>query len=113
MIEDDSVEAVWLEIKLKRNRPICVAFPYQNPAEKVDWTERFSTMMDAASLDTTEYLRLGDSSVNLTKPQNLWIEKTSINNLSQLIDAPTGITFTSKTLIVHIYATDKRNICEL
>ena len=113
-LEDDSVEAVWLEIKLKRNRLICVAFIYQNPArKKVDWIDRFSTMMDPAPIDTTELFLLGDVNVDLMKPQNLWIEKTSTYNLTQLIDTPTRITSTSKTLTDHICAIEKHNICEL
>ena len=93
------MEAVWLEVKLKRNRPIHVAFLYRNPTENVDWTDRLSTMMDAASLDTTELLLLGDFNVDLMKPQSVWIEKTYTYNLSQFIDTQTRITSPSKIFL--------------
>ena len=100
-LEDDSVEAVWVEIKLERNRPIRVAFLSRNPAEKEDWIDRFWTMMDAVSLDTTELLLFGDFNVHLMKHQNLWIEKTYTYNVSKIIDTPTRITSTSKALTDH------------
>ena len=50
-LENFSVETIWLEIKLKRNNSIRMSFLYRNPLEKVEWMEKFSSMMDAASLD--------------------------------------------------------------
>ena len=93
-------------------KAIRVAFLYQKSTEKVDWIDRFPMMMDAASFYTTKLLLLGDFNVDLTKPQNSRIGEMSTYNLLQLIDTPTRISSTAKTLIEHIYATDKLNIYE-
>ena len=112
-LENYQIEAVWLEIQLKRSKPIKVGFVYRNPSERADWMDKFSLMMDAASLDPTEILLFGDFNINLLKPHTTWINKITSYNLSQIIDAPTRITPTSKTLIDHVYVTDKQHILEL
>ena len=112
-LEQFLVECVWLEIKLKRNNPLRVSFVYRNPAEKVDWRERFSCMMDAASLDTSEIIIMGDFNIDLLKPQTPWLDITSSYNLTQLVNSPTRLTASSQTLIDHIYTTHEQNISEL
>ena len=69
-LENFSVESVWLEIKLKRNTPIIMSFLYRNPLEKVEWMEKFSSMMDAASLDASEVILMGDFNIDLLKTSN-------------------------------------------
>jgi hypothetical protein len=112
-LERYEIEAVWLEIKLKRCKPIKVGFVYRNPAERVDWNDKFSSMMDAASLDATENLLLGDFNTDLLKPHPSWIDKLSSYGLTQIVDKPTRITASSKTLIDHIYVTNKQSIKEI
>ena len=112
-LENNEIEAVWLEIKLKRQKPIAVGFLYRNPAEKADWTDKFSTMMDAVALDTSEIILLGDFNIDLFKSNKSWKDKFLTYHLSQLIDVPTRVTATSKTLLDHVYATEPQNITEI
>ena len=70
-------------------------------------------MMDAASLDASEVILLGDFNIDLLKPQTSWLDITSSYNLVQLVNSPTRITASSKTIIDHIYSTHEQNICEL
>ena len=112
-LENFSVESIWLEIKLKRSNPIRMSFLYRNPLEKVEWMEKFSSLMDAASLDASEIILLGDFNIDLLKPQTSWLDITSSYNLVQLVNSPTRITASSKTIIDHIYTTHEQNIREL
>ena len=68
-LEIVSVESVWLEIKLERNNPIRASFLYRNPLEKVEWIDKFSPMMDAASLDASEIILLANFNTDLLKSQ--------------------------------------------
>ena len=86
---------------------------YRNPLEKVAWMEKFSSMMDAASLDASEIILLGDFNIDLLKPQTSRLDITSSYNLVQLVNSPTRITASSKTIIDHIYTTHEQNIREL
>ena len=90
-----------------------MSFLYRNPLEKVEWMEKFSSMMDAASLDASEIILLGDFNIDLLKRQISWLDITSSYNLVQLVNSPTRITASSKTIIDHIYTTHEQNIREL
>ena len=109
-LEKYNVESVWLEIKLKRTKPIKVGFVYKNPKEKTAWVDIFSSMMDAATLDASEILLLGDFNTNLLDRNDTWLKRTTLYGLTQIIDKPTRLQ--AKTLLDHIYVTEKRNIKE-
>ena len=112
-LEHKLVEAVWIEIKLKHYKPIKIGILYRNPIEKIDWKDKFSCMLDTVSIDATEILLLVDFNIDLLKPKVTWTDKMSSYNFTQLVDKPTRITPTSKTLLDHIYTTEKRNIVEI
>ena len=50
---------------------------------------KVSSMMDAASLDASEIILLGDFNIDLLKPQTAWLGITSSYNLVQLVNSPT------------------------
>ena len=70
-------------------------------------------MMDAASLDAPEIILLSGFNIDLHKPQTSWLDITSSYNIVQLVNSPTRITASSKTIIDHIYTTHEQNIREL
>ena len=110
-LEKFGVETIWLEVKFGKSKPIKVGFIYKNPCEPANWIDRFSSMMDAASLDAMETILLGDFNVNLLHPNNKWLKTFSTYGLKQIIDTPTRLQ--SHTLIDHIYVTNAANIKEL
>ena len=110
-LEKFGTEAVWLEIKFKKGKPIKVGFVYRNPREHIDWNDRFSSMMDAASLDATEIILLGDFNTNLLQSNNNWLKRFATYRLTQIVDRPTRLQ--AQTLLDHIYVTENRNILEL
>ena len=110
-LDNFSVESIWLEIKLKRNNPIIMSFLYRNPLEKSRMDGK--VLMDSASLDASEIILLGHFNIDLLNPQTSWLDITSSYNLVQLVNSPTRITASSKTIIDHIYTTHEQNIREL
>lgn len=112
---ENYVESVWIEVQLKRSKPIVLGFIYRNPAERVDWTDKFTSMMDDLLISqvSDEIILMGDFNIDLMKFTNAWTNIYESFNLTQLIDKPTRITSTSATLIDHIYASSTNNIIEL
>ena len=111
-LENFHIESVWLEISIKKAKPILIGFIYRNPSEPVDWIDRFDLMMDAVTNESRETIILGDFNIDLLKPNKRWIQTYELNNLHQMIQLPTRVTPTSKTLIDHIYVSNKSNIVE-
>ena len=111
-LENFHVESIWVEIKLKHSKPLIIGYIYRNPAERLDWFDNFTIMMDAVTLENKEFMLLGDFNIDLLKPQTQWAHLYQMFNLHQLIDKATRITETSKTLIDHIYVLSKHNIIE-
>ena len=108
--ENHNVESIWLEIYLKNTKPILAGFLYRNPAERVNWRDRFISMMDQVTLESKEIILLGDFNIDLLKPQRPWIQTYESYNLTQLIDQPTRLK--SGTSIDHIYVSTKDRIIE-
>ena len=111
--DDQSIESVWLNIKLKRSKPVTLGFVYRNPAEHVNWFDDFTLLMEDVSLNANEIFILGDFNIDLLKPNNFWIRTFQSFHLTQLIDKPTRIGTTSKTLLDHIYTSTKQNVSEI
>lgn len=112
-LEHFGVESIWIEIGLKHSKPIIAGFVYRNPAEHVDWLDKFNLMMEAATLTTKEIIIMGDFNIDLLKTHASWRLIYEQYCLQQVIDIPTRITATSKTLLDHIYVTNKENIIEI
>ena len=110
-LEQHGVESVWLEIKFKQCKPLKVGFVYRNPKELANWNDSFSSMMDAASLDATEIILLGDFNINLSNSKNSWLKLTETYRLIQIVDMPTRLQ--AQTLLDHIYVTEAKNVLEL
>ena len=70
-------------------------------------------MMEAATLTTKEIIIMGDFNIDLLKTHASWRLIYEQYCLQQVIDIPTRITATSKTLLDHIYVTNKENIIEM
>ena len=64
-LEQHNTESIWIEVCLKRSKPILVGFTYRNPSERTDWFDRFTLMMDAVCLEAKEIILLGDFNINL------------------------------------------------
>lgn len=106
------LETLWLEVSLKKHKPVLIGLCYRNPSENSSWIDHFDSMMDTVTLHQKEIILMGDFNIDLLRPHKKWNQTYDLHNLHQLIDKPTRVTPTSKTLIDHIYVTDKQNIIE-
>ena len=113
LLESYDVEAIWIEVIIKKSRPILIGFIYRNPDEPEDWLDRFSNMMDAATLSEHETFILGDFNIDLIKGNKTWNNLYQNYDLTQLIDIPTRTRQSSETLIDHIYVNSLQNITEV
>ena len=111
--ENYHIESTWLEVNLKRHKPIMVGFLYRNPAERMDWHARFNDLMEAVNLKANEIIVLGDFNLDLMKPNYRWTQLYENLGLILLNNKPTRITNTSETLIDHIYVNAMQNIIEI
>ena len=59
-LETHGVESMWLKVSIKHSKPFLVGFVYQNPAESVDWQERFNSLMDDVIMMNREVILLVD-----------------------------------------------------
>ena len=60
-LDQPGVEAVWLEISIAKSAPILVGFCYRNPAQRIDWIDAFTEMIDRVTFGTTtKNILLGD-----------------------------------------------------
>ena len=50
-VEQHQIESIWIEVSLTRSKPILTGFIYRNPSERVEWFERFDSMMNAVCLE--------------------------------------------------------------
>ena len=109
-LEKHNVETIWLEISLKKTKPLVLAFIYRHPDEPVNWYERFNNMMETAPLAEREIILFGDFNINLLKKHLNWEDTYKNLGLTQLIDTPTRLA--ARTLIDHIYVNNTQNIIE-
>ena len=87
-LENNHIESVWLEIYLKRSKPVLIGFIYRNPTERVDWFDRFNLMMDAVANESKETILLGDFNIDLLKTNKHWEQTYEIHNIPQSHRSP-------------------------
>ena len=106
---------MWFEVKLKKPSPILVVvdFIYRSSSESADWVDKFVCMMDLVRLESKEIILMGDFNSDLSKANKPWTQTFSLFNLSQIINCPTRVTPSSRTLIDHIYSSNSSHIREI
>ena len=110
LLEKYNVESIWIEVSLKKIKPLVLGFIYRHPDELINWYDKFNDMMEAAPLIEREIILFGDFNINLLKDNPNWTELYKNLGLTQLIDTPTRLS--SGTLIDHIYVNKTQNIIE-
>ena len=88
---------------IKGSKPILIGFIYRNPSERIEWVDRFNLMMDAVANESKAIILLGDFNIDLLKPNKHWVQAYEMCNLHQIIQLPTRVTSSSKTLINYLF----------
>ena len=101
-LETHGLESIWLKVSIKHSKPFLVGFVYRNPAESIEWQERFNSLMDDVTMMNREVILFGDFNIDLLKPKPKWNQTYTLHGLEQLIDRPTRITAQIKTLTIFV-----------
>ena len=101
----DNVEAICLEIQKPNAKPIIISTWYRPPGSKSELLERFDLFLQNIDNENKETIITGDFNINLLPKENelsvaeRFKELLNTFQLQQLINKPTRITETTKTLI--------------
>ena len=104
-LENQSTEAVWLELFVKYSKSILVCFTYRPPNSSEhlnkNFNEVFNEMVMTALQENKEIILLGDLNCDYSKPTDNSCLKDiiKINGLKQMITQPTRTTMTTSSLI--------------
>lgn len=108
-LEDDQVEAIWSEFRVKGKRgSILLCNICRPPSAATSVLDNLSHMVEKASKEGKTIIQMGDLNCNLMKCTTLTYKLTATMqdyNMSQLISKPTRMTANSSTLIDTLYTT--------
>ncbi len=98
-LNDDEIEALWIEIKPKYSKPFLVCTFYRPPDCNVEYFNKFDNIVQG--LNDDDIVILGDFNLDcLSDNTSKKVDDFCTNNqLSQIIDEPTRVTESSSTLI--------------
>ena len=99
----NDIEALWVEIKASPEICILVCSVYRPPAESNEYFDKMLDVFDKASLEDSEMCILGDLnydySIDLSISNNPVYYLENLYSLKQLIEKPTRVTQSTKTII--------------
>ena len=106
-LETVNTETVWLEMSQKYSKSILICTVYRPPNSSVQWLDHFEIELSNAMRTKLHVIILGDLNINyLVNIPLAWSNICNSYGLTQVVNEATRITFTSATLIDHIYVTD-------
>ena len=98
---------------MNKSSPILVGFLYRKTSVTANRVDKFVCMMDSVWLESKEIILMGDFNIDLSKANKSWTEAFSFFNPSQIIDSPTRVTPSSRTVTDHIYSSTPLHIQEV
>ena len=107
-IEDESIEAVWVELRIKR-RVILLGNVYRPPSSDASFMTKLEVMVEKAVSECKLVVLMGDFNVNLLRTSSQvehLLSVTGSSNLTQLISKPTRVTDQSESLIYALFTSD-------
>ena len=119
-INTDEVENLWME-STTAGKPLIIGVVCRHPVDKTCAIEHFSNELSSIfhlNLNEREFYLVGDMNVNLCQDNKSYETSRCMDNLigcsvKYIINKPTRITPTSKTLLDHIYTNSTLSSCKL
>ena len=111
-LETADIEMLWIEVRNNRQKPFLLCYCYRPPST-TDWISKVEDAIEKANTEEKEIIMLGDFNYNLlseTSAAKQWLDITSSLNLKQLVQVPTRVTDTTRTLIDHAFTNSCENI---
>ena len=103
-----NIESIWVKLKVQNNKHLTVGCVYRAPDTNDDiFLDEISKALISKHCSSNSII-LGDFNINtlsnsLSQSKNLFCNLMKDHNYSQIISNPTRVTFSSETLIDHIY----------
>ena len=112
------LESLTLKVSPPGFKPFIVCSIYRPPKLPVAWVRDFHALLNWLLLQKQESVIVGDFNVDLMTNQDFASEIKLSFNISQHVSLPTRITFSTSTLIDHLYSTStdmisNSGVCEL
>ena len=103
-LQKAQIEAIWIEVVLKRSKNLLVGMVYRPQNSLLEWYNLFESMVNSVSMSKLPEIVLGDFNVDLlsVNMSHLLSEMMTCFGLSQVINEPTRITSDTATIIDHI-----------
>ena len=101
----DNIEAICLEIKKPNTKPILISTWYRPPNSNTKWLDKFEFFLQNVDNENIETVITGDFNIDLLPKENesgikrRLLELPTTYQLHQIIDKPTRITESTKTLL--------------
>ena len=114
-LELSDIETMWFEVKPNYRKSFLLCYVYRPPQSLVNWFDLFENEISNAMGINSDIILAGDFNLDVLCPQKMpkvWFNLMEIYNLHQIINEPTRITDSSKTLIDHIYVTNVETVQE-
>lgn len=115
-LHSNNIETLWIDILLPKTKPILIGTVYRPPKDN-DFFEYFEEQISKISPGCEIYI-LGDFNIPVCLLHKLSVlykkYQNCLNmfNLKQIIDEPTRVTCTSKTLIDHVVVNSEEKISQ-
>jgi hypothetical protein len=113
-LHSNNLETLWIDILLPKTKPILIGTVYRPPKDN-DFFEYFEEQISKISPGCEIYI-LGDFNICLLHKLSVLYKKyqncLNMFNLKQIIDEPTRVTCTSKTLIDHVVVNSEEKISQ-
>ena len=113
-IWNSDIEAIWVEVKLEKQKPFILGYIYRPPSSPASWNDNIETVLETLYAENKEIILFGDFNFNFVNSNSVnsrWNRIINTFNLNQLITQPTRVTQTSSSIIDHIYTNTPQNIC--
>ena len=101
----DNIEAICLEIKKPNSKPILISTWYRPPNSNTKWLDGFEFFLQNVDNENIETVITGDFNIDLLPKENesstnrRLLELLTTYQLQQIIDKPTRVTESTKTLL--------------
>ena len=116
-LEIPGAEILWIEVKNNKQKPFLLCYCYKPPsAAYIDWITELDSAIEKANTEQKEIILLGDFNFNLLSITNVtkhWLDTTNSLNLKQLVQTPTRVTNSTRTLIDHAFTNVQENITQV
>ena len=107
-LEDQAIEALWIEVKMRKRR-VLICNLYRPPGAPMVWMDSLAAMVERAVQEKIDVIMMEDFNCNMLCPDSKAVRLAMVMSeygLVQMIKGPTRVTESSETQIDLLFATN-------